>query len=483
MINAVRWKSTMEILTPEEINAIHEASLHILETTGIVMPLADAKYDYLVELGCKVNREKKRVFFSPNVIEDALKKAPSSYALFARNPENDLFLDGAHGYLTLDGCGNQVIDIDTGEVRASSKESLGQAIKLADFLPQIAFLWPCVSAQDCNPRLQPLHELHAMLLNSSKHIQAMTAVDPLNAQGTVDIAAAVVGGRENLKKSPIISNFQCSISPLSYDGHGLEAAAIFAEAGVPTGFMIMPIGCSTAPATLAGEIALGNAEIIAGMAFLQIFYPGTPTFYGSCATMMELKRGGVTCGGPEDFILQGAGAQMAHFYKVPANIGTFATGAKASDWHAGVENSISGAVSMFSKSDMMCGAGLINGARIFSFEQCVMDCEIYEVLRRVAQGCDINPETLALEVIHKVGPQNHYMVEEHTLKHIRDVWQPAVMDRSLYDEWAARGKPSPDQIARDRAKEILAQHQPMELQNAQSVKEIIAEYEKKYPIS
>lgn len=469
----------MEVLTTKEINTVHEASLHILEKTGILMPLDNPRYDRLQDLGAKVDRENKRVYFPPNVIEDALKKAPSNYTLCARDPENDLPLDGEHGYLTLDGCGNQVIDIDTGDVCLSSKESLGNAIRLADFLPQIAFLWPCISAQDCNPRIQPLHELHAMLLNSSKHIQAMTAVDPVNAHGTVEIAAAVVGGKENLKNRPIISNFQCSISPLSYDGHGLEAALIFAEAGVPTGFMIMPIGCATAPATLAGEIALGNAEIIAGMAFLQIMCPGTPTFYGSCATMMELKRGGVTCGGPEDFILQAAAAQMAHFYQVPANIGTFATGAKASDWHAGVENSISGAVSMFSKADMMCGAGLINGASTFSFEQCVMDCEIYEILRRVTQGCDVSPETLALEVIDQVGPGNHYMVEEHTVKHLREVWQPTVIDRSLYDEWVIKGKPSPEQIAREKAKEILAKHQPMKLQNAQIVQEIINEYEKK----
>jgi trimethylamine--corrinoid protein Co-methyltransferase len=478
MINGVKWKSEMEVLNNEEIMAIHEASLYILEKTGILMPLDDAKYDRLEELGVKVGREKQKVYFPPQVIEEALKKAPSTYTLYARNPENDLPLDGTTGYLTLDGCGNQIIDLDTGELCSSSKKYLGQAVCLADALPQVGFLWPCISAQDCNPKIQPLHELQAMLINSAKHAQAMTAVDPLNAKGSVEIAAAVVGGKENLRKRPIISNFQCSISPLSYDGHGLEAALIFAEAGVPTGFMNMQIGCSTAPATLAGNLALGNAEIVAGMAFLQIFCPGAPTFYGSSATMMELRRGGVTCGGPEDFLLQAASAQMAHFYGVPANVGTFATGAKASDWHAGVENAISGSVSMFSKVDMMSGAGLINGARIFSFAQCMMDCEIYEIVRRVTEGIAVSQETLALEVIDRVGSRNHYMVEEHTINHLKEVWQPTVIDRSLYDEWVAKGKPAPDKIAREKAKEILAKHQPLPLDNGNLVEEIIKEYEK-----
>jgi len=478
MINAVRWKSEMEVLKPEEISMIHEASLHILWHTGILMPLDKEKYDKLQDLGVKVDREKQKVYFPPQVIEEALKKAPSTYTLYARSPENDLPLDGTQGFLTLDGCGNQIIDLETGELRASSKSYLGQAVRLADALPQVGFLWPCISAQDCNPKIQPLHELQAMLVNSGKHVQAMTAVDPLNAKGSVEIAAAVVGGKEELKKRPIISNFQCSISPLSYDGHGLESALIFAEAGVPAGFMNMQIGCSTAPATLAGNLALGNAEIVAGIAFLQIFCPGAPTFYGSCATMMELRRGGVTCGGPEDFLLQAASAQMAHYYKVPANVGTFATGAKASDWHAGVENAVSGSVSMFSKVDMMCGAGLINGARIFSFEQCMMDCEIYEIVRRVTEGIKVNSEKLALDVIDRVGSRNHYMVEEHTVNHLRDVWQPTVIDRSLYDEWVEKGKPSPEKIAREKAKEILAKHQPKVLENGELVQEIISEYEK-----
>ncbi|MEL7563497.1 MAG: trimethylamine methyltransferase family protein, partial [Dehalobacterium sp.] len=185
MINAVRWKSEMEVLTPEEVSKIHEASLHILWQTGILMPLDAEKYDRLQDLGVKVDREKQKLFFPPQVIEEALKKAPSTYTLYARNPENDLPLDGTQGILTLDGCGNQIIDLDTGELRASSKSYLGQAIRLADALPQVGFLWPCISAQDCNPKIQPLHELQTMLVNSGKHVQAMTAVDPFNARGSV----------------------------------------------------------------------------------------------------------------------------------------------------------------------------------------------------------------------------------------------------------------------------------------------------------
>ncbi len=142
----------------------------------------------------------------------------------------------------------------------------------------------------------------------------MTAVDALNARGTVEIAAEVVGGREALRAWSIVSNFLCSVSPLTYNKDSLDAAFIFGEVGVPTGFLCMPIGCATAPATVAGSAAQANAEVLAGMALFQLFYPGAPTFYGSSATMMELRSGGITSGGPEDFLLQATAHQMARFY-------------------------------------------------------------------------------------------------------------------------------------------------------------------------
>jgi len=479
LIEAVSYIARLELLPEKTVRDIHEASLWILENTGLIMPLSREGQDQACDLGLGVERESDLIRFPAHVVEAAVAKAPSSYTLCARNPENDLLLDGEHGYLSLDGSGTQVLDLETGEGRNSTKADLEAAARLADALPQISFLWPTVSAQDCPPRVQPLHELAALLANSSKHVQAMTAVDALNARGSLEIAAQVVGGLKELRARPIISNFQCSVSPLSYDKDALEAAFVFGEAGVPVGFLCMPIGCATAPATVAGNAALANAEVLAGMTLFELFFPGAATFYGSSATMLELRSGGVTCGGPEDFLLQAAACQMARFYGVPSSAGTFASSAKASDWHAGVENAISGAVSQFSGAEMMCGAGLLNSARIFSFEQLVMDCEIYDILRAVSQGFQVNDETLALDVIQQVGPRRHFMATKHTRTHMRQVWQPAIIERSISrEEWIAKGRPEPRDRARERARQILATHQPEPLACAQQIGEIIATYEK-----
>lgn len=476
-ILSARYNVKWELLQPGQAEAIDEASLKILEQTGIRMPHRGLQKVLMTE-GARVG-ENDVIYWPPELVKAALKKAPRGYTLYAPDPQRDLLLDGEKGYLTLDGSGLKVIDFADKSLRLSTKHDLAEATRVADYLNQIAFLWPAVSAQDCPSHTQPLHELATLLTNTTKHIQAMTAVNARSARGSLEIAAAVCGGMDYLKKRPIISNFQCSISPLTYDGEGLEAAFIFARAGIPVGFMTMQSGCATAPATLAGNLALGNAEIIAGMAALQMIFPGAPTFYGSCATVMELKSGNVACGGPEDFALQAMSAQMARYYNIPSNIGTFATGAKAPNWHAGVENAASGAASIFAGADMLCGAGLLNGSSIFSFEQLLLDCEIFDIVRKTAEGITINAETLALDTIDRVGSGNHYMVEPHTLAHLREIWQPSVVDRAPYERWVAAGKRDALENARDQAAEILTNYwpDPLDKDTKREIETIIARYE------
>lgn len=476
-IKPLIYKNKFDLMDREQAEAIDQASRFILENIGIKMALP-AALDLLEEAGAKVDRTRGLVLIPSKLVDDTLKTATGRFNLCARNPLHDLPLDGVHGYLTLDGCGLQVIDQETGKLRKSTLKDLEKATLVADYLDQIAFLWPIVSAQDKPKEQQPLYELAAQLIYSAKHVQAMTAVNPRSARGSVEIATAVAGGSEALRARPIISNFQCSISPLAYDPEGLEAAMVFADAGIPTGFLTMQIGCSTAPATLAGSLAQANAEILAGIVFLQLYRPGTPTFYGSCATVMELKTGAVCCGGPEDFILQALTAQMARYYSLPSNVGTFATGAKASNWHAGAENAISGTVSAFAGADMLCGAGLLAGAVIFSFEQLLLDCEIYEMIRRTVTGIKIDQDTLALDAIARVGSDDHFMVEPHTLKHMRELWQPEVINRSPYGKWQTEGCREAGENAWEKALWILDNHRPEPLENKliDEIGQIIAGY-------
>jgi trimethylamine--corrinoid protein Co-methyltransferase len=449
-------------LAPDGLARLHAASLGILEQTGVAVTSAVVR-DRLAAAGARVEAE--RVRFPAALVEAALGAAPPSYALAARDPAWDLPLDGAHGYLSVDGSAAEILDLETGERRPSTEADLAAVTRLADALPEIAFLWQGAEAGDRPVAVRPLHELRTQLANSGKHVQLMTATTPLQARGAVEMARAVAGGADALRARPVLSSFQVSLSPLTFDGEALEAALVYAEAGVPAGFVVMAIGCATAPATPAGVLAQSNAEVLAGITVVETLVPGAPTFYGACSTTMDLRTGLTTCGGPEDLLYQAAFAQLARHYRLPSSVGTFAPGAKSPDWQAGLENGLSGLASLLAGADMLSGAGLLYAARVFALEEMVLDAEIFGLVRHLAAGLEVDEEALAVDVIDAVGPGGNFLAEDHTVDHMRGLWQPRLFDRGTWEAWEAAGRPSPRDRARERARELLASHVPLALED------------------
>jgi trimethylamine--corrinoid protein Co-methyltransferase len=290
----------------------------------------------------------------------------------------------------------------------------------------------------------------------------------------------VAGGEEELKKHPIISAFQCSLSPMTYDEGSLEAAVAYGRAGVPCGFVVMPITCASAPATVSGTLVQSNAEVLAGIVALETLVPGAPTFYGSCATVMDLRSGAAACGGPEDLFYQMASAQMARFYGIPASIGTFATGSKVPDWQAGVENGLSGLASCLAGADMMCGAGLVFGARVYSLEELLLDTEIFSLLCHLFGAPSAAIDDSYMPVMESVGPGGQFLAERHTVENMRRLWLPRFFDRKSWEEWESSGKPGPRQAAQDKVRSLLARHEPPRLEAAvkKEIIDIIQAYEK-----
>ena len=448
-------------LTPDGLARLHAASLRILEETGVTVGSASLR-DRLSAAGARVAGE--RVHLPGALVEAALSSAPHAYTLAARDPAWDLPLDGRQGYLSVDGSAAELLDLETGRRRPSTEADLADVTRLADALPEIAFLWQGVEAGDRPVPVRPLHELRTQLVSSSKHVQLMTAVTPLAARGAVEMARAIAGGAEALRARPILSSFQVSLSPLQFEADALEAALVYAAAGVPAGFVVMAIGCATAPATPAGVLAQSNAEVLAGVTILEALAPGAPTFYGACSTTMDLRSGLVACGGPEDLLYQAASAQLARHYGLPVSVGTFAPGAKNADWQAGLENGLSGLVSLLAGADMLSGAGLLYAARVFALEEMVLDAEIFGLVRHLAAGIEVDDATLAVGVIDEVGPGGHFLAEDHTIEHMRALWQPRLFDRGTWEAWEAAGRPSARDRARERARSLLASHVPAPLE-------------------
>ncbi len=470
---------SLNILSPAEVQQIHTATLDIIESVGVRFPSPIA-LDIWQAHGAAVDRDSMIVKAPGHIIEEAIKQSPPTYTLAARDPAQDLPLDGNHVYVGTDGCGVEVMDLFSGQRRRSCLQDVASIARVADYAPEVAFNWVPVSAQDCPPETRGLHELRAIWENSSKHTQTESIYSRLGAAAAVEMAAAIAGGdRAVLRQRPVLSIMQCTIAPLAQDGGSLEAALIGAEAGLPVGFMTMASCASTAPATLAGALVVGNAEVISALALIQLAYPGAPVFYAAAQTAMDLRTGAYTGGGPEDFLFGAATNILADFYNVPLSMGSFATGAKEPNWQAGIENSLSTLMASLVMSDMLLGVGLLHGSRIWSYEQMLMDCEIFDLVYNMMAGIVVDEESLALDTIRAVGPGGHFLGQKHTKRHMRNLWLPNFMDRRPYNIWEEKRDRGQD-WARAEAQRILSSHQPdpLDPKLSEELRRIIATVEK-----
>ena len=468
----------LEALTPEDVRRVHDATLAIIENVGVRFP-SEKALDIWEAHGAQVDRAAQVVKAPGELIENALQNAPPAYNLAARDPAQDLPLDGNHVYVGTDGCGVEVLDFHSGERRRSCWQDVADIARIADHLEQVAFHWVALSAQDRPARTRGLHELRAVWENSTKHVQTESIYSEHEAHAAVEMAAAIAGGRESLRRRPLLSIMQCTAPPLGQDGGSLEAALIAAEAGLPVGFMTMAACLTTGPATMAGTLAVGNAEVISATALIQLAHPGAPVFYAAAQTASDLRSGAYTGGGPEDFLFGAATNALADFYDIPLSMGSFATGAKEPNWQAGVDNSLSTFMACAAMSDMLLGVGFLHGSRIWSFAQMLMDCEIFDIVHKMMQGLPVDDETLALETIAAVGPGGNFLAQKHTRAHMREVFLPQFMDRRPYNEWEQKGDGAQD-WALEKARQILASHrpEPLEPRLSAELERIIASVER-----
>lgn len=452
---------SLNVLDDDAVKRIHAATLETLESVGVRFPLPRA-LDILEAHGARVDRASAVARIPAPVLLKALAEAPPAWTLAALDPGLDLPLDGRHSYLGTDGCGVEVIDAVTGIRRRSTLQDVADAARVADALDAIAFHWTALSAQDRPVETRSLEELLAIWNVSRKHVQTETIVNGREARAAVAMAAALAGGREALRRRPILSLTQCTVSPLAHEAGSLEAGLVAAEAGLPIGYMTMASCASTGPCTLAGSLVVGNAEVLGVLALMQMAAPGCPVYYAAAQTSMDLRTGAYTGGGPEDHLFAAATCVLADFYRVPLSMGAFATGAKEPDWQCAVDNALSALVASVNGADMLLGAGLLHGSRILAYEMLVMDAEIWSLVRAMCRGIEVSDETLALDAIRDVGPGGNFLAHRHTKAHMRELWLPRILDRRPWSAWEEK-RDGARQWALDKARAILRDHRPLPL--------------------
>ncbi len=468
----------LDFLSKDELHNIHAATLEILEDPGLEVPSKRA-LRILEKAGADVDYEKSRVSMPSHLVKEALKSAPKTIRYGARNPKYDLSLEGKETYFTTDGTGTFIRDFETGERRTSTAEDLAKWAVIADYLPMIHVFWPSVTPADVPEPLQELHTWVISLSNTEKHVEG-GANSAKEAQFSIEIAVAIMGGKDELKKRPIISAVQCPVAPLRFDQGLIEANIEFAQAGIPVVPLAMPMAGGTAPVTLAGTLAVTNAEVLGSLVISEFASPGSPVLYGACPSNIDFRTGIFVCS-PEGGLLNVALAQLAHYYGLPSEICGGCSDSKTSDAQAAYERTLTLLPAILAGPDIICGMGGLEAAKTMAPELLVIDNEILEAILRLARGFEVNEDSLALDIIRKVGPGGHYLAEKHTLDRFRrEHWLPKISDRRAFDVWEKEGEREIYEVAREKARKILATHKPEPIPNdtLKDISQTLKRYEK-----
>lgn len=444
----------VRILTDEQLQQFQSATLEILEETGVHCPSQKALHIY-TEHGAKVDSDNQIVRFPPEVVLEAMSHAPRYYTMGARHADYDLILDGKRFYCATDGCGTETIDFTTRERRTSTKDDVANMARVCDHLTSIGFYWPIVSAQDF-PETAPLQEVEASFNNTLKHVQTETVMDESMARYAVEMARVIAGDEENLRIRPPLSSLICTIAPLAQDIGGMESALVFAEAGLPVGFMSMANVGSTGPATITGNLVAADAEIVAAMVLIQMAHPGAPTYHSMMPGIMHPRTGAYLGTAPEGELPYAVGVELAHMWGVPTLAGIFGTDAMVPGWQSAAESSAILLLCALCGADTGSGLGLLESCTLLYPEAVLLDSEIYHKVRIDAAGLDTSPEAFALDVIKDVGPRGHYLKQRHTREYVRKlefsnlIAQPS--DNGGYRD--------PIEVAREKFDWIIENHHP-----------------------
>ncbi|HEY7587261.1 MAG TPA: trimethylamine methyltransferase family protein [Thermoplasmata archaeon] len=454
-------------MTEEEKRRIHEATLDVMARIGVRVDSAQGRKD-LRAAGAVVDDKSRTVRFPADVVEGLLGEAPRRFTLAGRSDEYDLPMDGSHNYYTTDSCGVSVWEAAEGTRRKSVLEDVRRTALISDWLPYLSVYSPMVVPFDVPERSHVVNGVRVSMETTAKHIMSESTSNAEEARAQVRMAAAVVGSLEELRERHYLSAVLCTVSPLVLDGNASDAALAFSEGRAPIHIMSMAHAGMSGPATLAGDLVVSHAETLAAACMIEAHEPGAPILYGSILGSMDPRTGAYLGGGPETALLCGACAELARYCRLPVSAGAFGTSAKTPGLQATLENAMSALSCALVGGEVVAGIGEPDGSTLLSYEQLLLDHEIARSVVTMCKGFDVNRETLAEDLIEKVGVGGTYLAHAHTLKHLREAFLPMLWDSDPFDIWVQKGRKDPMAIAREKVEWILKHHEPPRLDGSTS---------------
>jgi trimethylamine---corrinoid protein Co-methyltransferase len=466
-----------QVLSNEEKKMIHTDSIRILEDVGVKFP-SEKALGILETGGARIDWDKKIAYISESMVNKALISTPKEFTLGARDPANNFTMPSAYSAYTLDGCGVNMLDFETGKRRAATLRDVAESARIFDEIELGMIHWPPISPCDVPKGLKNIVNAGVSFMNTSKHV-----ADDVKTHEEVyyimEMAKAILGSAEEVKKRKIYSVTYCSVAPLSHDQAMLEATMEIAEYGAPILLYPMPACGSTGPASLYSNIAMANAESLSSLVLFQLATPGTPLIYGAALGTINMRSGMFLEGAAETILQLTAMGEMGKYYKMPTIIAGCLTDAKEPGMQSVLEKFMTTLPLVLAGVDVVQGIGLIESSMTLSYEHIIIDGEIADICSRIRKGVDAAEAKNYFEDIKAVGPEGHFLKQRSTRTAFRssEFYTPSLCDQNTYEEWIALGNPDMFSKAREKVKKILASEpkNPLNTDTEKALNEIMDE--------
>ncbi len=475
----VQESNYLQVLSDDQCRRLIGAAMEILERTGVTY-LDDDAVERMKKAGCYVDGNRVRIPF--RLVEQALNSVPRKVSLSnSRTGKRVMEMEGGNAYFGTGSDTPNFIDPYTQERIRTSRKTVSMATKCIDALPNLDFVMSLGIVQDVHQLVYDRYQFEAMVLNTSKPI-VITAIDEPGYSDIIKMCEYIAGSEEELRRNPFLTLYAEPISPLQHPGDSARKLMLAAKKGLPVVYTPCIMAGGTVPATLAGAMANGLAESLSGLVLNQVTSEGSPFIMGGVFTVMDMQTTIFSYGAPEFDLMMAALGDVSNFLDIPMFGTCGCTDAKMVDEQALIEGALSILMTAQSGANLNHDVGYIEHGNTASLEYLTICDDLIGMARKIVNGIEVSDETLALDVIDKVGPGGHFLGEEHTLEHFKkETWYPRFFVRQIYEKWEADGSKTLFDKANEKVIDILENYEPEPLPKnvQQKIKDIISNAESK----
>lgn len=466
------------MFSDDQLEELFNGALHVLENIGLEVKHEQAR-EILKEAGAWVDGDLVRL--PSYMVKDALSKAPRSFTVYARdgNPEHDIHIGPGRAHFGPGPTCVNFIDVETMERRPYQRSDVSTVAKVVDSLPNIDFCESLGSVDDVPYDLSALYEFADMFRYTTKPIVAWS-FDYYDSNAIHRIAVEEAGGQEAFERRPTYIHYCEPLSPLISTTDSLNKLVFAAEKRIPLIFTPCPLAGGTAPVTPAGIIIQAAAESWMGLTIAQLIQPGLPFIMGGVLSVMDMSSMILAYGAPELSLMMAGHTELAHYAGLPLWQTGGCTDSKTFDEQAITEGSLSVYFSALTGGDLCHDVGYTESAMTGSVFQLTAMNEAIGYARRITRGIEVNEDTLAVDVINRVGPNGHYLKDQHTRKYYKsEYWLPSLTDRSSYEDWKMMGEKSFKDRTVAKVQDMLANYEqvPLKPETEELIEQVLAEGE------